>query len=99
MHTLVASAAFPGNLGLTSATRTVLDVYRAAWADASPVLQARTAAFAATCARHLAIGGDPAPGLKGAAEARQLLITEGCLNALLRGLREVEDPVEVRALA
>ena len=44
---------------------------------ALPVLQARAPAIADTCVRHLAMGGDPAPSLKGAAEARILLQNEG----------------------
>jgi len=44
------------------------------------VLQARTQAFVDTCARHVAMGGDAAPGLKGAADARVLLQSKVFMN-------------------
>ena len=66
-----------GGLGLQSAERTSPAAYWAGLADALPVIHARLPEFAEHYRGALERGGAEAPSLRAAAEARELLQTEG----------------------
>ena len=63
-------------MGLAQAVRTAPAAYWAAWADALPVLAARSPAFAAWTVR--ALSGEHTPAcLRATEESRSLLVAEG----------------------